>query len=386
MDAHSGKDLQRPLRILLVFRAPVGGLFRNVMDLAKAQIARGHEVGIFCDSTTGGERGNAALAGLAPALALGLTRAPMSRYPSLNDVRALATVRGLVAKHAPDVVHGHGSKGGLYARLPYVLRRGVAVTVYTPHGGSFNYRPGSPTHWLYMRAEKLLERGTDLYSFESEYIAGRFAAYVGETARMNRVIWNGLHDHEFEPVHPNPDASDFVYIGEFRSAKGIDTLIEALRLVSLQNTRKPTLTMVGSGPDESDIRAALRQSHIAASVTMHPPMSARDAMKLGRAMVVPSRAESLPYVILEAAAAQVPLIATAVGGVPEIFGPHAQDLIQPDRPDMLADAMQRAMAQSCDAARIKAAELAGFVRTRFSVDRMTDAVIAGYRAAMTARG
>ncbi len=51
---------------------------------------------------------------------------------------------------------------------------------------------------------------------------------------------------------------------------------------------------------------------------------------MGRMLVMPSRAESLPYVALEAAAAGVPIIATDVGGVHEIFGPHSAHLIPPD--------------------------------------------------------
>ncbi len=44
---------QRPLRILYTFRAPVGGLFRNVFDLIRALATRGHEIGLVCDSQTG---------------------------------------------------------------------------------------------------------------------------------------------------------------------------------------------------------------------------------------------------------------------------------------------------------------------------------------------
>ncbi len=67
-----------PLRILHVFRAPVGGLFRHVIDLAGAQAQAGHSVGIVCD-VGGGERADAALAALAPRLQLGVTRMAMQR-------------------------------------------------------------------------------------------------------------------------------------------------------------------------------------------------------------------------------------------------------------------------------------------------------------------
>jgi hypothetical protein len=55
-----------PLNILHVLRAPVGGLFRHVCDLARGQAARGHRVGVIADLASGGERADAALAELAP--------------------------------------------------------------------------------------------------------------------------------------------------------------------------------------------------------------------------------------------------------------------------------------------------------------------------------
>ena len=77
--------------------------------------------------------------------------------------------------------------------------------------------------------------------------------------------------------------------------------------------------------------AALRErvaaSGLTAAIRFMPPMPMRDALTLGRLVVLPSRAESLPYVVLEAAAAGRPLITTRVGGIPEIYGPLADGLV-----------------------------------------------------------
>ena len=67
----------RPLRILHVFRAPLGGLFRHVLDVARGQTERGHAVGIFCDSSTGGARADEVFRELSARLELGVTRVPM---------------------------------------------------------------------------------------------------------------------------------------------------------------------------------------------------------------------------------------------------------------------------------------------------------------------
>jgi glycosyltransferase involved in cell wall biosynthesis len=377
-------DVTRKLRILHVFRAPVGGLFRHVEDLTRAQIERGHAVGIFCDSTTGGPRGEAVLASLKPLLALGLTRRPMRRNPHASDLAALAGLGRLARAVKPEIIHAHGSKGGVYGRLPALFRRDPIIRAYTPHGGSFNHRPGSALHWLYMRVEALLERATDVFTFESEFIAERYAAYVGRPPPLSRVIWNGLHPQEFQPVATAPNATSLVYIGEFRAAKGLPTLIDALRLLR-ERGEAATVTLVGSGPDEQALRARLARESLAGDVVILPPQAAREAMKLGRVMVVPSRAESLPYVILEAAAARVPLIATNVGGVPEIFGPFASMLLPPDDPEALAEAIACRLTAPVEQLAEGAAALSAFVEQRFSVSAMADGVIGAYREAMTAR-
>ena len=81
----------KPLNILHVFRAPVGGLFRHVLDLTREQTARGHRVGLIADSRTGGTRGEDALRLLEPSLALGLTRVPMRRHANPSDLFVLAS-------------------------------------------------------------------------------------------------------------------------------------------------------------------------------------------------------------------------------------------------------------------------------------------------------
>ena len=110
-------------------------------------------------------------------------------------------------------------------------------------------------------------------------------------------------------------------------------------------------------------------------------MPARQAFALGRIMVVPSRAESFPYIVLEAAAAGKPLIATRVGGIPDMFGPLAERLIPPDDRDALERALTEAVNQPesmCAATRL----LRERVRTNFSLDDMVDGGIDAYRAAL----
>jgi glycosyltransferase involved in cell wall biosynthesis len=371
------------LKIVHVLRAPLGGLFRHVLDLTREQIARGHRVGMITDSLAGGDHARKVLAELEPQLSLGVMRLPIPRNPSLSDVSNMLAIRKRCRELQPDVIHGHGSKGGLFARLPAFLPgAGHAIRVYTPHGGSFNYRPGTPLHKLYMIAEGMLERRTDLFLFESDFIRSCFVKYVGEPKELSKVVLNGISDAEFAPVLPDGNAAEFVYVGELRSAKGIDTLIDALAELKDKKGFTCHAVLVGSGPDQEALTAQARARGVADQISFPGAMAARKAFRLGRIMVVPSRAESLPYVVLEAAGARVPLIATNVGGIQEIFGPYSDRLIPCDDKSALADALERMIARTPEERVREAEELGKFVEATFHVSDMADAALAGYRQAL----
>ncbi len=376
-------DRAEPLRIVHVLRAPVGGLFRHVLDLAGGQAARGHQVGVIADSLTGGAPAESALAALAPKLALGVSRLPIRRAPHPSDLRALLTISRRLGALAPSVVHGHGSKGGALARLA-VGTGAKAIRVYTPHGGSLHFAPGTPSHRLYMAMERLLQRRTDLLLFESRFAARRYEDFIGTPQALARIVHNGLRPREFAPVETAEGAADLLYVGEFRLLKGLDTLLKALR--RLKDRGSPLkLQLVGAGPDEADLRALAHRLGVAAEIALRPPMPAREAFALGRILVAPSRAESLPYIVLEALAAQKPIVTTKVGGVPEIFGPYADRLIASDDPAALACAILRTLDEGAETSARFARVLCDRVRAEFSLARMTDDMLAAYREALKDR-
>ena len=373
------------MKILHIFRSPMGGLFRHVLDVARGQIALGHEVGIVCDATPGGERAEDSLATIRPQLALGLTRLPMHRLPHPSDARIVAGLTRLQRRIAADVLHGHGAKGGAYARTIVEPRRAGAIRVYTPHGGAFHYAPGSLSHAAYMRIETMLGRRTDLFLFESDYVRDRFARFVGPTDRVVRVVHNGVTDAEFEPIERLPDPFDLVYIGELRMAKGVDTLIDALAIVRREHKIRLTLLAVGAGPSEEEFKARARAAGVWDSIAFVPPQPIRSALARGRIMILPSRAESLPYVVLEAVAAAQPLVSTNVGGIPEIFGPYADELIRADDPTALAARILSSFAEPEGRRESRAFAVRRHVRETFRVDRMVTDGLAAYGAARRRR-
>ncbi|MTV30224.1 glycosyltransferase [Rhodoblastus acidophilus] len=382
----AGPDAKQPLRVLHVMRAPVGGLFRHVLDLSRAQIADGHSVGVIADSLTGGARAELELARLAEDLPLGLLRIPIHRNPHWSDLGNLRRVSGRIDELKPDVVHGHGSKGGFLARAAGRLAKTVhPVLAYTPHGGAIHFARMSLEGIAYRAIERALAPCTDVYLFESQFAAERLRAFAGASRAAGRVVVNGLHESELLPVAPAPDAADFLFIGELRALKGVCTLIEAMQVLQQRLESPPRLVMVGDGALDRELSAEIARRGLSHCISLLGCKPARKAFSLGRILVVPSHAESLPYVVLEAAGARVPIISTNVGGIPEIFGPYAGGLIRPGDVGDLANAMQAAMVAGAEALADDAERLAAFVGRKFLVTNMYDQVISGYRAGRIAR-
>ena len=135
--------------------------------------------------------------------------------------------------------------------------------------------------------------------------------------------------------------------------------------------------IVGSGPDEASLKRLARRLGLNGRVSFSGAQSARSAFARARCVVVPSRAESFPYIVLEAAAAQMPLIATDVGGIPEIVAGVDMPLIPPGDVGALAGQL-RAFLAGPKPFLDRAAALQQIVAERFTVDNMTHEVIDFY--------
>lgn len=364
------------LRILQVMRAPVGGLFRHVADLTRELSARGHTVGLVVDSLVNDAQTEGKLAELLPHAALGIHRFAMPRVLGGGDLRTPFAVRRLARSLGIDVMHGHGAKGGFYARLARI--GGKAVALYTPHGGVLHFSRSSLSGRVFHRLERALMAQTGAIIFESDYAQTTYSALIGAPTCPTEVIHNGLSPDEFIAVPPTADAADFVFIGELRDLKGIHVLVEALVDVRRADGSPATLVMAGDGPSRAELEAQIAQLGLGERVALLGAQPARPTFARGRIALVPSLAESLPYVVLEAAAARLPVIATRVGGIPEIFGPTSGSLVPAGDAGALAAAMQTALDDPAAAQAEMAARLA-HIESRFSLATMTDSIEALYR-------
>jgi glycosyltransferase involved in cell wall biosynthesis len=336
----------------------------------------GHAVGIVCDSETGNERDADRLQALGEDLKLGVRHIAMDRMVGIADAKAAIAAAEAIVSTRPDVVHGHGAKGGAYGRLGATLARRKGVRpkrFYTAHGGSLHYDPATMAGRFYFTAERWLERASDGIIFVSRFEQEAYQAKVGAPGCATRQVYNGLAPEEFEPAVLDSQAADILFMGELRHLKGVDVLIDAIAL--LQKRRPTTAAIIGAGPDRDVFVERVQQHGLQDRVIFHGAMPARAAFALGRIMVVPSRAEALPYVVLEAVAAAKPIVASGVGGIPEIL--PANQLVPPDDAQALAAALiglLEAPAEARRAALIHAQE----IRPRFSTQAMAASITSFY--------
>ena len=380
--------MSRNLQIIHCLRAPVGGLFRHVVDLVSEQAAVGHDVGVIYDNGAVGEAVRPQLAQLARVCRLGVRGVKMPRLPMPGDVKAYREVKAFAASSNAQILHGHGAKGGAYARQAAAALRKSGqrcLGFYTPHGGSLHYSPNSIAGRIFLGLERRLALKSSGIIFESAYSAKIYSDVVGQGFCQTRVIPNGLSAAEFEPVPAQPDAAPFLFIGELRQLKGVDVLLRAL--AGLASTmagargQDVRLAIVGDGPDMKEFIQLTRSLGLTEHVDFLGRMPARQAFSLGHCVIVPSRAESLPYIVLEVAAAQKPLIATRVGGIPEITVGSTTQLIDADDVEGLMAAMNDFLVRP-DVYQERAAMLRANVQAKFSIELMASQITDFYLAVL----
>ena len=155
-------------------------------------------------------------------------------------------------------------------------------------------------------------------------------------------MFNGVTAAEFDPIVKAEDATDVVYVGEFRHIKGADLLIDAV--ARLRAGGKPvTLTLGRRRRGKRRLKAQVQRLGLGDAVRFIGHVKARYGFSKGSLLVVPSRGDSMPYVVIEAAAAGIPMVAANVGGIPEIFGPHTDALFAPNNAAAMADAIETAL-------------------------------------------
>jgi glycosyltransferase involved in cell wall biosynthesis len=278
---------------------------------------------------------------------------------------------------APDVIHAHVYLGGAGAVL--LGRRARVPVVVTEHLGAFvGGTIGGPqrrlARWVYERA--------DLTCPVSDDLARRLAA-LAPGARL-RTMSNVVDTTIF---HPDGDRSGgpprLLAVGTLEPRKRFDHLLYAL--AALRARGPVLLDVAGSGPMRGALETLARRLGVADAVTFlghQDPRAVAELMRRADVLVLPSRVENQPVVLLEAQACGLPAVATDVGGVAEVVDEAAGRLVAPGDERALADAIAGVLAQP---ERYDRAALSARARARHGHEAVAGRWDAVYRELLDAR-
>ena len=371
-------------RVCLVTEAAGGGVGRHFLDLAAGLAKRHIEVVAIYSPTRCDAQFNQRKSQLQDVHFVPL---PLRRSVQPGDLLDLWKLIDCIRTQGPfDVIHGHSSKGGALARLAgWHLR---TPTLYTPHAFvTLDPKLSSLKRVIFGRIERWLG------IFAAAVIAvspdeAEHAQQLGIESSRIRMIPNGILQPDFPPREVARGnlglaTADFAigFVGRLVSQKAPDILLKAFAALA---TRLPNLKLVivGSGPLEGALRRRVDVAGLGSRVLFTGDIIATQVMPAFDLFCLSSRYEGMTYVLLEALAAGLPIVATRVGGVTLCVEDQVNGLIvAPDDAQALAAAVGRLiMDRDClrQYANVSAERSGGF-----TADRMVAATLELYEGCVS---
>lgn len=364
-----------PYKILqLITRADWGGAQRHVFDLATRINSGQFRVTVAC----------APDGILVHRLrSLGVEVLPVRSFQReiapIQDVAAVREVAELIRLTGAHLVHAHSSKAGLLGRI--AARWCDVPVVYTAHGFAFGGRASPLVSRVgYLGAEWLAGHlWTDRILTVSEADYRLAVAYRLAPAHRVHVIHNGIDPEPFARIPLRDSREDLPVVGTISRlvpGKGLEELLRAAQTVL---RHRPVRVMIaGDGPLEAPMKLLAEELGIAQHVRFvgfveHPASFLREV----DLFALPSYKEGLPYTVLEALAAGRPVVASDVGGLPEIITEGVNGRLVPaGNVTLLAQAIR----QLLDLPDLKDPSLQArrSVNERFHIDTMISRIQAVY--------
>lgn len=355
----------------MALRPSKGGAFGHVERLGLELVAAGHEVAVA--GPHGAHRSS---------LGLEVEYIEMGRaIEPVADARAIRELAGVVRRWKPDLVHAHGSKGGVVARLARVGAPRVPL-VFTPHNYAF-------TNWFAgkgeRRAYRLIERSLGPLTSRTLCVcnAEASAAATVTSRRRIRVVHNGIEP--LTPTEPLPELRAFRGDGplvgaltDFSPPKGVSTLLEAMPAVR-RAVPGARLALAGDGPMRAEVEQAVARLGLSDDVLLLGQIPRPEPFLAGLdVLAAPGWSESFPYAILEAMSLEKPIVATRVGGVGEAIVDHVSGrLVDARDPQALAVAITDLLSDR-ESAEAMGRAAGQRLRERFTLQRMVAGTLSVY--------
>jgi glycosyltransferase involved in cell wall biosynthesis len=373
------------VRVVHIMEATIGGTRRHVVDVARGEARRGLDVHLAVSA----EREPRFLGDLRALEAEGVRVriVPMVReVRPERDLRHLRELASFLRELAPDVVHTHSSKAGVLGRLAAILVE-AGPRVHTPHTFAFLFAAefGPLKRRLFYELERALGSATGRIIAVSDSEARTASASGVVSPDKLRVVPNGIDPAPWLAAQPlerstlgvPAGAPFFAVCGLMHVAKGQDVALRALAEPELHGAH---LLLAGDGEERvalerlaSELGVAPRAHFLGWREDVPRILAACDAL------VLPSRWEGMPYILLEAMAAARPVVATRVDGASEVVLDGATGfLCAIDAPRELALAMARVAALSPSEREALGHAGRERVLARYTVERMIDGLLGVY--------
>lgn len=360
--------------IYLITKDDVGGAQKYVQDLAENLDKNEFDVKIL----TGGKRGIRFL-----------SNAFRPHLLFLNDWLALVELFLEFKKEKPDIVHLNSSKAGVIGAVAAKLA-GVKRVIFTAHGWVFN--PDNELSFIRKKVYILLHKIATLFQDKiinvSEY--DRQLAIKNGIAKPEKLITvhNGLDRENIKFMDkstarkaiskiakaPAAQSTDHIWVGSVGRLvieKSYSDFVEAARLIPNQNVK---FFIIGSGNEKTKLLSLISKCGLQNRFFIVENLApAASYLKAFDVFILPSIKEGMPYTILEAMAAGLPIIATRVGGIPEILdtlGGSRKGLVMPPRePEELARAINYLLKNTDEAATL-ASNGKSFLKEQLTLEKM----------------
>jgi glycosyltransferase involved in cell wall biosynthesis len=326
------------LRVLQVMECTIGGTRRHITDLAQGLAAEGVDVHLAVAAERQPDF-RRTLAELARAGCVVHELAMRRAISPAADLRHCWALTRLLRRVRPDIVHTHSSKAGALGRAASLLT-GIGLRVHTPHTFAFLFHEmfGPRRRRFYFELERCLAARTECLIAVSQSEARTFAASGVVAPGKIRVVPNGIDPRPFAQAVPldlralglEPALPTAALVGLLNPAKGQDLALRALAEPGVPEDLQ--LVVAGSGDERARLEALAAELGLGRRVVFlgfrHDVPALLAACDF---LLLPSRWEGMPYIVLEAMAAALPVLATPVDG--------ALDLIEPGVTGWLAHAV-----------------------------------------------
>jgi glycosyltransferase involved in cell wall biosynthesis len=309
------------INVIQILGDPAGGIRKHVHEV----VASGREYGFCISYAHGATLDLMGKIDVKKFDSYGINRIQMNipKKPHLSDILNIYRLFFYCRLKRINVVHGHGAKGGIYARvLGFMLK---IPSVYTPHGGSLHSNFSWAERILYSSVEYFLRPITSFYLFESDYTLKRFLDSCGFLSNKKySVNHNGINANLFSSQHLWSDGLNqrvnILVVGVLREMKGQAIAIEALAKLKKYSKIPIHLDLCGAGPSYNELKLLCSKLSLIDNVTFHGDVEdVASYYEKSNIVVIPSLFESFGYVAVEAALMSRPVVASNCGGLNEVI-------------------------------------------------------------------